>query len=46
MKNINTTDHFLLAQEDVVRSRAASTFELAGLTLAVVAGIAMGALLI
>lgn len=44
--NINNTDHYLLAASTKAPRRRASTFELAGLILAVVAGIALGGLLI
>lgn len=44
--NINNTDHFLLAAATEEPRRRASTFELAGLTVAVVAVIALGGLLI
>lgn len=46
MKNINNTDHFLLAQDDITSSRGASTLELVALTLAVISVVAAAALLI
>ena len=46
MKNINNTDHFLLAREEIANSRGASTLELAGLTLAVISVVATAALLL
>lgn len=46
MKNINNTDYFLLAHDDLEQNRSASTPELVGLTLAVIAVVAAAALLI
>ena len=46
MKNINKTDHFLLARDEIAGSDGASTLELAGLTLAVVSVFAVAALLV
>ena len=44
--NINKTDHFLLAATREEPKRSASTLELAGLTMAAVAVIALSSLLI
>ena len=44
--NINKTDHFLLAVATEEPRRGASTLELAAITMAVVAVIALGGLLI
>ena len=46
MKNINNTDHFLLARDEMSASRGASTLELAGLILAVVSVVGLAALLV
>jgi hypothetical protein len=46
MKNINRTDHFLLAQDDRGNSRGASTLELAALILGVVSVVGLAALLV
>ena len=46
MKNINRTDHFLLAQDDRKHSRGTSTLELALLVLSAVCVVGLAALLV
>lgn len=46
MKNINKTDHFLLAHDDMATSRGASTLELAALILAVISVVGLAAMLV
>jgi hypothetical protein len=46
MKNINRTDHFLLAQDDRAHSRGTSTLEIAVLILSVACVVGLAALLV
>jgi hypothetical protein len=46
MRNLNRTDHFLLAQDDRANSRSASTLELAVMILGVAGVVGLAALLV